>query len=218
MSFYIYYDNVYYYLDSTDEVSITDTGQLTSHPTADKKKKSDNFIKNAPTAVYSGLITDIITPTSLKQMSTGFYIDALIQSMNNKSSVGFKYRLDSPEESDWFITSFKTTQARGVGVGGIREDGSVVQSFRVDMTLQKALFTDIVEVEFVVPQAYLDSLQPKTESSGVTKFKTDKYEDEPYSVTAAREAGRLQKSASIRRGEGGFDKLEQELREAEQGQ
>lgn len=209
MSYYIYYNNVRYFLDATTDISVTRQGRLTSHPTADKKTRSDNYVKDNPTATYSGVITDIITPSSLKQMSTGEYINALEQAMDSQSAVGFRYRLDGQEESDWFITSLKTSQNRTHGYGGTTPANQVVQSFNIDITLEKAVFTDIVQVEFNVPQSFKDALGDKTTSSSLPTEKTgDGDENTPGSILAARAAGEAQESARFYRGEGVYNNLQ----------
>lgn len=216
MSYYIYYNQVKYYLDATASMSVTDTAKLTSHPTADKKTRSDNYVKENPTATYSGYLTDIRTLKSLKQMSAGDYIDALRSAMDSKSSVVFRYRLDKSEETGWFITSIRTTQTKDYGVGFIGSDGKVVQAFQIDISLEKALYTEVLETEFNVPQSFKDGLQPQTTSSGLPKYKDDTVDENlTGSLKSVVEYAEAQQNAKFAYGQGQYGILKAQLRELE---
>lgn len=226
MSYYIKYKDVFYYLDATADISVTKSGSVTQHPTADRKVRADNYIINNPTSNYSGLITDIKHPLSHQSISTGKYIDALYSAMDNRESVVYKPRLDSPEEQDWFITSLRINQNQTHGSSGTTPDGRVIQAFIVDISLEKITRVDVLATEFTFTlppktpsSAAKNDVQDKTTSSGLPKEKADKSdEDLPGSLKTVRDIANAEEMARFYREEGRYGTLQQQRDELESQQ
>lgn len=168
MSYYIRYDGTYYKMDATTEISVTYPARLTEHPLHSRKSASDNYIVNSTKATIKGIITDIKTTNSANLLPTGEYIDEFVKLMSMRVPLYLKHRLDGEEEDGWFITSFNPSQNQRIGYGGSKQDGSVVQSFEINMTLQRALLAQGLRTDVVVAKGYEDALQKKNSSSKST--------------------------------------------------
>lgn len=216
MSYYIKYNDVSYFLDATEDIVFTANADITKHPTMDRKVRSDNYIVNTPTISYSGVITDIRTPRSLKQLSTGEYLDGLQEAFNNQASVSIKYRLDGEEEGDWFITSFSHRQDQRVGYGGTTESESIIQAYRISITLERVIYTKAIEIDFTPDPVVLNDLEKKSTSSGSTSQKEDKSSPElPASLQALRDVARQQEAGKYYQNEGNYAVLREQAEEYE---
>lgn len=215
MSYFIQYKDVFYYLDATSDIATRKTAKLTSNPTMDRKSRSDNYITDNPTVRYSGVITDILTPSSLKQMSTSEYLDALSLAMDNQSEVLLKHRLDLPAEDSWFITSFTYSQDNTNGYGGVSLTGDIVQSFKISISLERAQFTSAVKVSFKVPPALKPDLQEQTTTNGTSQDKKDVKPDElPSSIKSLQDAAKAQENAAFYMNRGQYSVVRQAVADA----
>jgi hypothetical protein len=198
MSYYIQYNGIYYKLDATSDIQVTYPARTTSHPTHSKKTASDNYILDNPTATVNGIITDVKTARSLNRLGAGEYIDELLAIRGQRVPVGFKHRLDGEEEDNWFITSFSAKQDNQNGFGGVDREGNVVQSFKVNMTLERVTQARGLRTDVTVPVGFIDALSEKgtssksTQSFGDTKSEETKIEE---SYRIAREQAELARKA-----------------------
>jgi hypothetical protein len=174
MTYYIRYDDTFLILNSHSDVNVTYPARTTSHPTADRKNKSDNYITDPPTAQFSGIVSDVFTSTSQNPLGAGGYIDKIKSIMEAGYPVKLKHRLDGEEESNWFITNFTPSQSNANGWGATKADGTIVQSFQISITLQQVIYAEGITEGVSVPKAYSDALAEKEEKKAVSTSFEDK--------------------------------------------
>ena len=172
MSFFIRQGDTFYFLDATTKVNTTYPAKLSTNPQSNRQVGSDGYLLDLPTCVMSGVVSDIkVFDTAPNQKSTSEYIDGLRTARQNKSSVSLKNRLDLEETGGWFITSLSILQDKANGYGGLRRSGdnaesaSVIQSFRITITLKQALYATGLKAIITPDKAFLDALQAKASSS-----------------------------------------------------
>ena len=168
MTYYLRLGDDFLILDAHTDIEVTRTGRTTSYPTQRKTSASDNYIVDNPTSRYNGYVSDVQSPSSSNTDGAGGYIDKINSFMLNQTPVKFKYRLDGVEEDNWFITSFTHKQDNNYGYGGTKQDGTVVQSFYISVSLEQIQPAQGVSVEVKVPKAYLDGLQQKKNATAST--------------------------------------------------
>ena len=201
MSYYLKHNAVVYMLDATTDISVTRSGQTTSHPTASRKRTSDNYILDNPKATLNGVITDIKLLNSQNPLKSGEYLDELDRLMEEKVFLSFKYRLDGEEEDFWLITSLNYRQDQTIGYGGTDSSGNVVQSFTVSMSLEREVPSQGVVADVEVPETFKLALGEKDSSSKSLKQfdEEDPVElDEEAKARAAAEFHKKQAFAALK--------------------
>jgi hypothetical protein len=177
MSYYLHQGGVYFKLDGTTKISVTESARVTSHPTYDRKTVSDNYIVDNAKASFTGVITDIKTVSSLNKMGTSEYLSKLKASIGRRTAFDFKYDLAAEEEDNWFITELTHDQDQIIGVAGEGADNKIIQAFTISMSLERITQATAITSDVIVPKAYSDSLAKKDSSSKTTKQFNDKQTD-----------------------------------------
>jgi hypothetical protein len=183
MSFYLKLGPDFYQLDATTSISVTRPGSLSANPMHSKVTQSDHYREDQWTMTIDGIVSDVKSAGGQDNKGTADYIDGLERAMHNGASFSVKYRLDKEEEPNWFITSLNTNQDEEHGFGAERpgRDGTtskIIQSFKVSMTLARAIIPREVVAEVSVPQAFIDALQsPGTRSTTTASFDSNNREE-----------------------------------------
>lgn len=177
MSYYIRIGDEFLIMDAHTSIRVKYPARTTSHPTHARTNKSDNYTVDNPTASVNGIVSDVITPLSSSKISSGSYVDKIKAAIRGQQPVKFKHRLDGEEESNWFITSLDPSQDNANGYGGSKADGSVVQSFKISITLEQVDLAEGITQEVEVPKAYIDALQKKETKSSTTSSYPDSVTD-----------------------------------------
>jgi len=139
-------------------------GSLSANPMHSKVTQSDHYREDQWTMTIDGVVSDVKSAGGQDNKGTADYIDGLERAMRNGTSFSVKYRLDKEEEPNWFITNLNTIQDEEHGFGAERpgQDGTtsrIIQSFKVNLSLARAIIPLEVVAEVNVPQAYVDALQ-----------------------------------------------------------
>lgn len=198
MSYYIRYDDTVLMLNAYKDISVSYPARVTSHPTAGKVNSADNYIIDNATASFSGLVTDVMAPSSQNPLGAGGYINKLRSIMEARSPVKFKHRLDGEEEDFWFITNLNPSQDNENGWGADKpDDGGVVQSFKISVSLERVNIASGVSFDVKVPKAYTDSLQEEEEKKAVSKTHEEDTPKQKTHQEKAEEAGKTADEAGI---------------------
>jgi hypothetical protein len=186
MSFYIKLGSTFYELDATTEITVTYPATLTTNPVHSKRNVSDNYFTEQPTMTIQGIVSDVKVAGNRGKQGTASYIDGLIAAMNTRTPLSVKHRLDKEEDPNWFINSFTPSQDQQHGFGGFRpgvdgKSSTVVQSFKISISLSQAIIAEAATLSVEVPKAYLDSLQTQaSKTATVQEFGASKAEITDY--------------------------------------
>lgn len=188
---YFQANDILYGMDAVLTTRAPLTATLSQAPMSDGTVQSDNYIVNMQAITITGVITDIKSAITNNQQSSADWVDGIYNLIRSKSSVSLKYREDKQLETGWFITSFDPGQDKRYGVGAVRDDGTVIQSFKISITFSKPIIARGLTTTVQPPDEYLDLLQNKQDKAAATQ---EFAEEEPKKQTAEEELEELKKN------------------------
>lgn len=164
-------EDVFYFLDSTSQVTTSFPAKLSQNPLANGKTVADNYVVEPVTLTYAGRITDIKSANPAEgTKTTKQYLDGLNNIMRSGRPVSALYHVGRPEAENCFFTSLETTQDNVNGyVGASSLDGQPVNSYKVSFTLQQALYARGAQVAAVPAGEFSSAFQAKMKSSATTQ-------------------------------------------------
>lgn len=163
-------EDVFYFLDSTSQVTASFPASLSRNPLANGKTVADNYIVEPVTLTYTGKITDIKSANPAEgTKTTKQYLDGLNNIMRSGRPVSALYHVGRPEAENCFFTSLETTQDNVNGyIGASSLDGQPVNSYKISFTLQQALYARGAQVAAVPATEFSSAFQEKVKSSAST--------------------------------------------------
>lgn len=163
-------EDVFYFLDSTSQVTASFPANLSRNPLANGETVADNYTVEPVTLTYAGKITDIKAANpSEGTKTTKQYLDGLNNIMRSGRPVSALYHVGRPEAENCFFTSLETTQDNVNGyIGASSLDGQPVNSYKISFTLQQALYARGAQVAAVPAGEFSTAFQAKIKSSAST--------------------------------------------------
>lgn len=164
-------EDVFYFLDSTSQVTASFPAKLSQNPLANGKTVADNYTVDPVTLTYAGKITDIKSANPAEgTKTTKQYLDGLNNIMRSGRPVSALYHVGRPEAENCFFTSLEVTQDNVNGyVGASSLDGQPVNSYKISFTLQQALYARGAQVAAVPATEFSSAFQEKIKSSATTQ-------------------------------------------------
>lgn len=164
-------EDVFYFLDSTSQVKASFPAKLSQNPLANGQTAADNYVIDPVTLTYSGRITDIKSANPAEgTKTTKQYIDGLNNIRRSGRPVAALYHVGRPEAENCFFVTLETTQDSVNGyIGTSSEDGQTVNSYKINFTLQQALYARGAQVAAVPATEFSSSFQEKVKSSATTQ-------------------------------------------------
>ncbi len=198
MTYYLKLDDDYLILDSHSRIQVVYPARTTSHPTQSKQTQSDNYVLDNAKASIVGVVSDVQSATPQNTRGAGGYVDKLLEFRDRGLPLAFKHRLDREEEDNWLITSFTPSQNNVRGYGATSKDGSIIQSFDININLERITPAKGVSLVVSVPRAYIDGLQVEGKGNASTNSLSETEEDSTINkYTAKREAAERNLASSL---------------------